>query len=97
MPKTVRHRCRPVRAVKKAPSRSARARGKKPRELTLADIDPRDDRALERMENAMLRKGAARIMREMKRMRDLGILDSEGNLTSKDLPPDMLPGSKTDV
>jgi hypothetical protein len=30
-------------------------------------------------------------------MRALGILDSEGNLVKRELPPDMRPGSETSV
>ncbi len=97
MPKSFRHRCRPARATKKASSRTPKARGRKPRELTLADIDPRDERQWDRIVAGMLRKGRTRIMREFKRMRALGILDAKGNLISKDLPPDMRHGSKTEV
>ncbi len=97
MPKTVRHRSRPARAAKKASPPPTRARGKNRKELTLADIDPRDERQWNRWRVATLRKARTRIMREFRRMRDLGILDDQGNLISGDLPPDMLPGSKTEV
>lgn len=97
MPNRFRHRSRPARAAKKAPSSTTRARGKKRKELTLADIDPRDERQWNRWVAGMLRKARSRIMSEFKRMRALGILDAEGNLVSKELPPDMQPGSKTEV
>ena len=97
MPKTARRRSRPVRAAKKAPCRTARPPRKEQRALTLAEFDPRDERALERWEKGMLQKGRTHLTRELRRLRDLGVLDENGKLIPKDLPPDMKPGSRAGV
>lgn len=42
-------------------------------------------------------QGDERFKREQERMRELGIVDETGGATSKELPADMKPDSKTDV
>lgn len=51
----------------------------------------------EEWERRVLALAAARISAERERLERLGIIDSNGNLVSRELPPDMLPGSETTV
>lgn len=62
-----------------------------------ADLDldrPEDEEEWDRRVMAL---AAARIAAERARLERLGIIDAEGDLVSRELPPDMLPGSDTTV
>lgn len=48
------------------------------------------------LEKRLLEEGARRIRRSCERAVALGIIDKEGNLLKKELPPDMLPGEDRD-
>jgi hypothetical protein len=62
---------------------------------------PFDDLDLDRPEDAqewerrVMALAEARIVAERARLERLGIIDADGNLVSKALPPDMLPESDT--
>jgi hypothetical protein len=49
------------------------------------------------MESRVLALAEARITAERERLQQLGIIDEHGNLVSRELPADMLPGSETTV
>ena len=55
------------------------------------------DAAWNAARSQVLAKGDDRYKSEQERMRRLGILDEKGRPKSKDWPPDMTKGSKTDV
>jgi hypothetical protein len=57
------------------------------------DLDREEDRVEWRRRLAEL--GTARLASARARLERLGILDADGVLVSKDLPPDMLPDSDT--
>ena len=66
------------------------------KELTwaTADLDdPEERKAL--MEQEMVRAGQ-RAAAAFQRLKDLGIMDEKGNLTSADIPEDMRSGAKRD-
>jgi hypothetical protein len=44
----------------------------------------------------VLAEGAKRIRRSCERAMAMGIIDKDGNLLKKELPPDMLPGADRD-
>lgn len=44
----------------------------------------------------VMAEGQIRLDNELARLRALGIIDEQGNLLKKDLPPDMQPGAKRD-
>ena len=44
----------------------------------------------------VMAEGQIRLNSELARLRALGIIDEQGNLLKKDLPPDMQPGAKRD-
>jgi hypothetical protein len=50
----------------------------------------------EALEKRLLEEGARRIRRSCERAMAMGIIDKEGNLLKKELPPDMLPGADRD-
>ena len=50
----------------------------------------------EALEKRLLEEGARRIRHSCERAVALGIIDKEGNLLKKELPPDMLPGADRD-
>ena len=43
------------------------------------------------------RKAGERISKELERFQALGIIDAQGNLLQKELPPDMQPDSQADI
>lgn len=59
------------------------------------DLDRPEDE--EEWESRVLALAAARITAERERLQQLGIIDAAGNLVSRELPVDMLPGSETTV
>jgi hypothetical protein len=50
----------------------------------------------EELEKRLLEEGAKRIRRSCERAIAMGIIDKDGNLLKKELPPDMLPGEDRD-
>jgi hypothetical protein len=59
------------------------------------DLDRPEDE--EEWERRVMALAAERIAAERTRLERLGIIDANGNLVSRDLPPDMLPESDTTV
>jgi hypothetical protein len=57
------------------------------------DLDRPEDEA--EWERRVMALAATRIAAERVRLELLGIIDSDGNLVSTDLPPDMVPDSDT--
>lgn len=57
------------------------------------DLDRPEDE--EEWERRVMELAAARIAAERIRLERLGVIDSEGNLVSTELPRDMLPDSET--
>jgi hypothetical protein len=50
----------------------------------------------EELEKRLLEEGEKRIHRSVARAIAMGIIDKDGNLLKKELPPDMLPGEDRD-
>lgn len=65
--------------------------------LTLADVDPDNDADMERLEHEEVASAAERVKQAIERHRAAGLVDEKGRRISKELPPDMRPGSKTGV
>ena len=59
------------------------------------DLDREEDQ--EEWERRVMALAAARIAAERSRLERLGIIDANGDLISRQLPPDMLPESDTTV
>jgi hypothetical protein len=59
------------------------------------DLDRPEDE--EEWERRVMALAAARIITERMRLERLGIIDANGDLVSRKLPPDMLPESDTTV
>lgn len=59
------------------------------------DLDRPEDE--EEWERRLMALATERILAERARLERLGIIDENGELVSRDLPPDMLPGSDTTV
>ena len=59
------------------------------------DLDRAEDE--EEWDRRVMALAAARIAAERVRLEQLGIIDPNGNLVSRELPPDMLPESGTTV
>jgi hypothetical protein len=59
------------------------------------DLDRPEDE--DEWEHRVMALAAARIVAERARLERLGIIDSNGDLVSRELPPDMLPESDTTV
>ncbi len=57
------------------------------------DLDQSEDE--NEWERRVMALAAARISAERSRLERLGIIDTDGNLVSRELPPDMLPDSDT--
>jgi hypothetical protein len=57
------------------------------------DLDRPEDE--EEWERRVMTLAAARITAERTRLEQLGIIDTNGDLVSRELPPDMLPESDT--
>ena len=57
------------------------------------DLDRADDEA--EWDRRLMTLAAARIAAERARLEQLGIIDANGDLVSRELPPDMLPESDT--
>lgn len=57
------------------------------------DLDRPEDE--EEWERRVMSLAAARIAAARARLEQLGVIDANGNLVSKELPPDMLPESDT--
>jgi len=65
--------------------------------LTWATVNTDDEEEMSRFEEQELEKAGKRIKKAVKELQDLGIVDEKGRRVKKELPPDMQPGSKTDV
>jgi hypothetical protein len=59
------------------------------------DLDRAEDR--EEWDRRVMALAAARIAAERTRLEQLGIIDANGDLVSRQLPPDMLPDSDTTI
>ena len=59
------------------------------------DLDRAEDR--EEWDRRVMALAAARIATERTRLEQLGIIDANGDLVSRQLPPDMLPESDTTI
>jgi hypothetical protein len=59
------------------------------------DLDRAEDR--EEWDRRVMALAAARIAAERVRLERLGIIDANGDLVSRQLPPDMLPDSDTAI
>lgn len=59
------------------------------------DLDRTEDE--EEWERRVMALAAARIIAERARLERLGVIDANGDLVSRDLPPDMLPESDATV
>ncbi len=66
----------------------------KPR--TLSDIDPNDREARDAFWEHILAEGHKRIQADIKKLHELGCMDSEGNSLCPELPEDTRPGSEYD-
>ena len=69
----------------------------KEKELTWATVDIDNEEEMARFEEQELEKAGKRIKKAVQELRELGIVDEKGRRIRKELPPDMQPGSKTDV
>jgi hypothetical protein len=58
--------------------------------LDYANLNLDDSRERHAFYDAWIAKGSARIVSELRRMIELGIIDEQGNLLRTDTPPDML-------
>lgn len=65
--------------------------------LTAAEVDPDDPAQVARLRKRRLARGRELAGQAIAKLKAAGILDASGRRVRKDLPPDMLPGSKTDV
>ncbi len=66
-------------------------------ELTWANVNLEDEEEVARFEEEELGKAGERIKKAVQELEDLGIVDKDGRRVKKGLPPDMQPGSDTDV
>lgn len=64
--------------------------------INLASVDLKDLALIERVSERDRKIANIRIRAAVKRLQDLGIIDSEGHRISKELPEDMREGSSTD-
>jgi hypothetical protein len=69
----------------------------KEKKLTWANVDLENEVELERFEEEALERAGTRIKKAVEVLEKLGIVDKKGRRIHKELPPDMQPGSKTDV
>ena len=67
------------------------------KELTWANVNTEDPEEMERFRRQQEKRAGERIRKSVKELQDLGIMDEEGRRVKKELPPDMQPGSETDV
>jgi hypothetical protein len=65
--------------------------------LTLADVDPDDDRQLDAWEAEEEKRAGERIHAAVRELKAKGVIDDQGNRIRKDLPPDMREDSDTDL
>jgi hypothetical protein len=65
-------------------------------ELTWATVNTQDPAEMAEFDEQEERKAGERVKTAFKRLRDLGIVDANGELLTHELPPDMLPGAKRD-
>jgi hypothetical protein len=59
------------------------------------DLDPDRDEDDEELERRVMKLATDRIQAARERLERLGIIDTDGELVSTALPPDMLPDSET--
>jgi hypothetical protein len=69
----------------------------KTRELTWANVDVDDEEEMEIFRQQEERKADERIRKAVKELQDKGILDENGELVNKELPPDMREDSECDL
>lgn len=65
--------------------------------LTLAHIDPNDERQMDAWDAQEEALADERVRAAVADLKARGILDAQGRRVNKDLPPDMREGSKTDL
>ena len=66
------------------------------RRITLETLDSSNEEELDAFYDQIIAAGMEKVRAETADLQARGILDSEGNLISKELPPDMRPGSGLD-
>lgn len=64
--------------------------------LTLANVDLSDRELVAQIRERDLQAADLRIKSEVRRLQDLGVIDSRGRRLNKELPPDMKEESITD-
>ena len=64
--------------------------------LTIENVNLDDEREMEALVGQMFTAGLARVKAEGDELRRKGLLDSQGNLLSKELPSDMQEGADRD-
>ena len=64
--------------------------------LKLEDIDLEDQKAVDEFMEQVIARGMERVRAETEELRRRGILDKDGKLLIKELPPDMREGSDRD-
>lgn len=69
----------------------------KEEDLTWASVSFDDPEEVKRFEEQELRRAGERIRKAVKELQDLGIVDKDGELVDKTLPPDMQPDSECDL
>ena len=58
--------------------------------LSIADVDFYDDVAMEAFNDALMAKGLLKVQDDMRRLREMGIIDENGNQLKTITPADML-------
>ena len=66
------------------------------KQLRLEDVDFDDDAQLDAFTEQLITAGMERVRAETEELRRRGLIDENGNLLLKELPPDMRPGSDRD-
>ncbi len=64
--------------------------------LTIENVNLDDEREMDALVDQMFTAGLARVKDEGDKLRQQGLLDSQGNLLVKELPPDMQEGADRD-
>jgi len=64
--------------------------------LTIENVDLDDEREMDALHDQMITAGMERVRAEGDELRRRGLMDAQGNLLVKELPPDMQEGSERD-
>jgi hypothetical protein len=64
--------------------------------LTIENVNLDDEREMDEFDNQVIAAGMERVRAEGDELRRRGLLDAEGNLLVKELPPDMRETSERD-